>query len=731
MMLEGSRTPFVGTLFFAALAAPLVLGAACGNGSPPPPKASPTSSVQSMFALPTSLAELDGAHFYDHPWPSDLRRDPGGAIHFGGFYNPHDAPLFATYVSALDGLLDGFSPAAPGYLRFTGDIDPTTLPASPPNSLDAGATLQLIDVDPASPERGQRRLVEWFWQKDAGVYWLADMLAVQPALGYPLRPRTRYAYVVTTGVHDTHGLSIVPSPELEEVLGITPPTPATASARTLFDPSLAELVRTGVSPRSIAHLAIFTTNDPTAELMSVRDTVKATFPPPTIDPTSWVVNPVGAAGVSPIPFLPQGTGTDFNVYQGWYGPAPNYQAGDIPFAAYGQGGGFVFDSKGQVVLQSTFNMRFTFVVPNVTTCPMPAAGYPMVMYAHGTGGDYRSIVEEGNSIGDVLAQHCLASMGVDQIFHGARPGAPIEYFGPAETDPNPMYETGVELLFFNLQNPIAARTSGRQSAIDVVQQARLFTESDPSIPASVSLTGKPILFDKTKVLFFGHSQGGLNGPLFLAIDDEARGGVLSGSGSMITIALLEKVSPAPSVASLVKIVLGLTPAEGAELNLFHPALSLAQTLVDTIDPIHYVGYIFQHPRAGFAPKSIYQTEGTYSNGTGDSFAPPQGIEVESVALGLPRMTPGIHTIVEAGWGGLGDVTIPPAGLSGNLAGGLASGVLAQWKPSCAVEIVPCPDEAGDGHFVVFDVPECHEQAAGFCENLAANPIGRVPAATPQ
>jgi hypothetical protein len=710
-----------------ALSVTVALSGACGSSAAP--EATPTSAVTSMFALPASLDALDGAHFYDHPWPSDLRREPGGAIHYAGFYNPHDAPIFGVYVDALNGLLDGFSAAAPGYLRFTGDIDPSTLPTSPPDSLAKGATLQLLDVDPASPERGQRRLVSWFWRKDAGVYWLPDMLAVQPALGYPLRPHTRYAYVVTTGVQDSKGLAIRPSSDLQEVLGLSPPTAATAPARALFDPSLAELQRAGVSPRSIAHLAVFTTNDPTAELMAVRDTVRASFPPPTVEPTSWVVNPAEAEGVSPTPFLPQGTGTDFDVYQGWYGPAPNYQAGKIPFSAYGDGGGFVFDRSGKAVLQSTFNMRFTFVVPIATKCPMPAAGYPMVMYAHGTGGDYRSIVEEGNSIGDVLAQHCLASMGVDQIFHGARPGAPVEYFGPAETDPNPMYEPTVELTFFNLNNPIAARTSGRQSAIDVVQQARLFTESHASVPASVSLTGKPILFDASKLLFFGHSQGGLNGPLFLAIDDQARGGVLSGSGSMITIALIEKVSPPPSVASLVKLLLDLTPAEGTEVNLFHPALSMAQTLIDTIDPIHYVGYIFQHPRTGFAPKSIYQTEGTYSNGTGDSFAPPQGIEVESVALGLPRMTPGIHPIVEAGWGGLGDITIPTAGLSGNLAGGKASGVLAQWKPSCATETVPCPDENGDGHFVVFDVPACHEQAAGFCENLAADPIGRVPAAT--
>jgi hypothetical protein len=717
----------------AGVALAWVALAACGSGTesssakPPVPTVT-TSSVESMFSLPTSLAQLDGVHFYDHPWPSDLRRDSDGSIHYAGFYNPRGAPVIDQYISTFPGLLHGFSPAAPGYLRFTGDIDPTTLPATPPEGQAKGATLELIDIDPASAELGTHRLAEWYWRQPAGVYWLADTLAVEPALGYPLLPNTRYAWVVTTGVHDTKGHPIRPSPELMEILGLTPPTAATKTARDLFGPAVAELLSQGVSAQDIAHLAIFTTNDPSAELKAVRDTLMADFPAPTVDPTSWVVNPAEAEGFDVPPFQPQGAGTDFDVYQGWYGPAPNYQAGKIPFANFGDGGGFVFDASGKAVLQSTFNMRFTVVVPNAKTCPMPAAGYPMVMYAHGTGGDYRSIVEEGNSIGDVLSQHCLASMGVDQIDHGARPGAPIEYFGPNESDPNPAYEDNVEILFFNLDNPIAARTNGREGAIDVVQQARLFTETHASIPASVSLTGAPILFDSTRLLFFGHSQGGLNGPLFLAVDDQARGGVLSGSASMINIALIEKIAPV-NIPDLIDLALELGASGKAELNLFHPALSMVQTLVDVLDPIHYVGDIIQHPRPGFLPKSIYQTEGTYSDGLGDDFAPPQGIEVESVALGLPRMAPGIHTIVEAGWSGIGDVTLPAAGLSGNLAGGKASGLLAQFKPSCATETVPCPDESGDGHYVVFDVPACHEQAAQFCQNLAANPVGRVPALT--
>jgi hypothetical protein len=300
-------------------------------------------------------------------------------------------------------------------------------------------------------------------------------------------------------------------------------------------------------------------------------------------------------------------------------------------------------------------------------------------------------------------------MGIDQIFHGTRPGA------PAENDPQ--RETTIQLLFFNLDNILAARTSNRQSAIDVVQQARLFTETHVKVPAATSATGTEIGFDGTKVTFFGHSQGGLNGPLFLAGSDLARGGVLSGAGSDLALNLLEKTKPV-DVAAAFRILVGLgDPDVRTELNIFHPVMTLVQSIVDAADPLNYGGFIARAPRAGHAPKSIYQTEGVGPDGVGDSYAPPHGIEALSVAIGLPRQLPGVHPVVEAGWAGIADVSVPGEGLSGNLGDGRASGVLAQFVPAAG----------RDGHFVVFNDPKARGQAAAFLANLAADPKGRVPA----
>lgn len=668
----------------------IVTGGACSS-SPGTSTTPSTTGTQALWVAPVTLAQLSDVHFYDHPWPSDLRRDPGGAIHVAGFYNPRDVLLLTTYITEAQGLLPGFSPTAAMYLRFTGDIDPSTLPVDPPHSVMPTSSVQLVNVDPMSPEHGKRHLLETFWQQSDGVYWLADTLAVRPALGYPLLPNTKYALVVTTAVKAADGSTITPSSDLAEVLGSKSLEARVQAAHDLYAPAVADLGTQGIAASSIVNLAVFTTNDPTADLFAVIDDVRANVPAPTVDPTTW---------------MPTDQTADYDVYEGYYGPSPNYQDGVAPYND--SGGSFVF-VNGKPVMQNTFRQEFALVVPNAQKCPMPATGYPIMLYAHGTGGYYRSIVEEGNSFGDLLAQHCMASMGINQIFSGNRPGS------PGLSDPN--YEGDEDLLFFNVNNLLAARTNGRQGAVDVVQQARLFTQTKVTVPASVSRTQTVISFDATKLVFVGHSEGGLNGPLFLAGDDQALGGVLSGSGAMITVALLEKTSPMPSVAATVKTVLELTtPMEAAELNLFHPVLNMAQTIVDATDPVNYARYIFQSPRPGFAPKSILQTEGVNPDGTGDTYAPPLGIEIHSVALGLPRETPGVHTIAQAAWGGLGDVTVPAAGLQGNLAGGKASGVLGQFEPA--------PND--DGHFVAFDVPAAHAQVGQFCQNLAANPLGLVP-----
>jgi predicted esterase len=645
--------------------------------------------VESLFTVPASLDGLAGSTFFDQPFPCDLRRDDG-KVRFRGFPNPKAQPILDIFTQTIDDKLDGFSPVAAGYVRFSGSLDPASLPADPGASATSKSTVQLVDVDPSSPEYGRRRRINLHYQDAAGVYWPSHTLAFMPAVGFPLRTKTRYALVVSDGVHAASGDSVRASGELKEVLGLADATTQPRrAARDALAPAVTELKKLGFDLTHVAHFTSFTTDDPTAEYFAAADAQKTAVAAPTATDSAWQLKASNA---------------DFDEYVGSYGPSPNYQAGKVPYAAPEDGGGFVVQN-GVPQVQNTFDARFSLSVPNAGKCPMPAGGYPIVLYAHGTGGDFESYVHDGTA--RALAKQCLASMGVDQIFHGTRPGAPVQ--GTSTT------ETEEEILFFNFNNLEAARTNIRQSGLDEMQRARLFTETHLTVPASVSATKASIAFDASKLMFFGHSQGSLNGPLFLAASQDARGGVLSGASGLISITLLEKTSPQPSVANLVKAVfLALTPDQESELILLHPALALAQSIVDTVDPINYAHAIVSEPHG--AAKSIYQTEGIRPDGTGDTYAPPRGCEALALAIGLDLQAPPILSPPDAAWGGLSPVSVPAAGLSGNLAGGQASGLLAQWDPG-----------KGEGHFVVFDVPKAQAQAAGFLRALADDPKGRVPA----
>jgi len=670
----------------------------CGEPAQQPRDYVPTKSiwVASQAGTGAALTELTSdfaaGEFFDHPWPSDLRL-ANGHVKLTNYPNPRFSANIEAYVNAMDGVLDGFSPAAAGYVRFTGQLGTAFIP-SPVDTLSPASPVQLIDIDPNSPEYGQRRPVSLSFRAASGVYYPSNTLAFMPSPGFPLRTHTRYAFIVTDGMRDIGGVKLEKSEDLAEVLGDDPARSDTTQAlKTTLEPAISEIERAGIPRKDIVQLAVFTTNDPTEELFAFRDHLRANAPLPDVDPLEWHIVAT----------------TDYSIeYIGMYGPSPNYQKGTIPFPNPKDGGEFNYDANGEPAIVDTFDLRFSLSVPIRDECPPPKAGYPIALYAHGTGGNFRSYTRDGTAA--KLAAKCIASMGVDQIFHGKRDGAPA-----------PDDATATAIRFFNVNNVMAARTSNRQSALDEVQRARLFTERQIQVPADLSVWGQSISFDPERVMFFGHSQGGLNGPLFLAADDQALGGVLSGSGALMSITLTEKVSPEPSVANLVKtIMLRLEAAEQDEVDLFHPGLSLAQTLVDVTDPIHYARKIINEPREGMNPKSIYMTVGIDSAGNGDTYSPPRGIEMHAIAMGLPLVTNGQQfPVPELFWpGGPGTITLlpspneeSPTGLKQNLAAARSTGGFAQWAP----------DLNSDGHFVVFDVSAARKQADWFMHTLGYRP----------
>lgn len=634
-------------------------------------------NTRSIFVV-EGREDLANETFFDHPWPSDMRLE-SGVVQLDGFPNPREILLLETYLDALSGRLDGFSPVATGYLRFTGPLDPESLPSDPPDSVEDDSSVRLIDIEPGSPDFGEAHPISISFREQAGVYVPANLLSFHPAFGQPLRPATRYALVVDDLVRDAAGDPVGQAEELAALL-------EGDISHDVYDEAIAELDDLGIAASDIVHLAVFTTTDPTRDAYAIRDWTVQNYPAPSaLD--AWSA---------------EEQVDEYDVYEGRFGDLPDFQTGTPPFAT--EGGEFTFDDGGEPVLQREIDLRFALGVPDDGACPEPDDGYPVVLVAHGTNGDYRSAFAADHEA-TMFAGVCLATLSIDQLYHGERPGnaAPEQYY-------------------FALFNPLAARTNGPQSALDFVQLARLVREGNFAVPESVSRTGTEIHFDPDNVLFFGHSQGGLNGPILFAFDDEPRGGVFSGAGATISLALLQKTSPIDLAANIPALLdlegpVADEPAESDEVDEFHPAISLVQTIADPSDSINYARAIIREPRSAFVAKSVLMTEGVTADGSGDTYAPPRGIESLAVAMGLPPEAPLIFDVTYAEWAGLDTVTVPSGGLAGNLAGGTASGVLAQFEPAMD----------RDGHFVVYDVDAARQKAAQFLRNLADEPSGRVPA----
>lgn len=640
-----------------------------GRDAGPPPDSGPvvctpepTGPVEAVFVLPTGA---EGEGFFDLPWPSDVRRTAEGTIDMTGFPTRRN-PFVQRYLDAMTERLDGFGTNGAVYFRFSRTIDAGALPERPEQSLEDGAAVFLVDVDPDSPDVGTRHPIALHFQDCPTRFWSAHTLAIRPVYGLPLASDRTYAAVVTTGLNSADGEPFARSADLEAVLA----GESDAAVDAIYGPALDALEAAGVTRDAILSLAVFTTQDATGETIAIRDWMHAEYPAPS-------VVTVETDRVAP----------RYERVAGTYGPVPIFQAGELPYANAEDGGDITLDATGAPTVHGEYDARFSLTIP---TSPMPAGGYPIVLYAHGTGGDFETVVR--NDTAEKLAALGIASMGVDQIHHGAR--------NPTATDPS--------ILFFNIPNPLAARDNNRQSALDIVQQARLV----PGLTFDTGLVerdGMPVRFDPAQTWFMGHSQGGLNGPIFLAIDDGARAAVLSAASSVITPSLIEKVEPLV-IPDIVVALLNLPGGDYMQafalegFTVEHPVATLLQTWLEASDASNYAHLVFSSPREGFAPKSVLMTEGLR-----DAFSPPTSIEALAGAMRTPVVQPVGSPLVSLRLAGV-DPVAPP--VTGNVAGGAATAGLLQF-----------PD---DGHFAIFDNETAEAQYLGFFGSLLEGGPGTIP-----
>lgn len=661
------------------LAVALLFCMGCGSGTGTGPTG--IAGTQIQFEVPRRGEMPD---LFALPFPNDLRLKTEGTLDLRGFPPGRRPDVLRAYLEATERDTHGWATNPVVYFRFTAPIDPTGFPANPAASTQSDASVFLVDIDPSSPRQGTRVPVLTRYYPQATVFVPERVLALIPLSGIALRGGTRYAAVVTHRLRDAAG-ALLGSPAAFEAVkaGVPSGDPEIERARALYAPAFAALEAQGTRRADLRGLAVFTTQDPTGEMDRVRAFLRASVSEPDARDVACAEEPL------------------YIRCTGQY-DTPNFQVGTIPYQT--EGGYFVFNATGDPVVQRTETIPFTLTLPKTTP---PATGFPIALYAHGTGGSRNSFLG-ANDVGDVLARQAIAVIGIDQPLHGAR-----DTYCPQDEARRDQCES---FWSFNPANIAAARDNFRQGAVDDLQLLRLVKRL--TILRAIARLDADVRFDPAKLFFFGHSHGGITGPIFIGVEPELRGAVLSGSGGLLGLAFLLKTKPS-DIKGTVEMLLGI--AGENELDIFHPVITLVQTFAERADPLNYAPRFIGDPPGGAQPRPILVTEGLT-----DSYTPNGNTEALAVAAGLSPVTPVLHEV--EGLTYLGRTALTPP-VSGNLTGPggvAATGILAQYPR--ATDAATNPNH--DGHFAVYWNATARAQYGGFLGSLARTGTATFPAPGP-
>lgn len=514
--------------------------------------------------------------YFRLPYPADVRRK-GGGIDLEGFprapaeFAP--APELATVIDRWMAHIEQDTAGFPleGAVLFRSNVAPGKIRG-----------IRYVNITPGHKQYGQKIQGQTFIAqsgKGSGNHYICDnWLAIEPIDGVPLDPGTTYAVVLLDDTKPADGGDFTQDADLAAMLsGSAPKDSVQAAAWPTFAP-LRDYIKAGdgetaISGKAIVAATVFTTGPQRDVLARAREAV---YQGPLKLNELHTCDTTGPSPCSDAPGLSDEeraartctTSKSFTEIQGRV-TLPIFQEGRAPYASLG--GKIQLDSEGVPVLHDVQNACFALTVP---AGELPAAGWPTLVFAHGTGGSYRSAIAEG--LAARLADAGIATLSVEGLLHGQRRG---------DSDSDGLVENlPLDQLVFNLRNPDAARDNPLQGAIDqftAVRLARELAKASAPDPA-------PTTLDPANVFFMGHSQGAQAGLAFLPFEPEVHTAVLSGAGANLLQAMLAKTEPQVSVGGMdyapaALLQLAFQERPDRPLTTAHPLLLLFNTFVNRSD----------------------------------------------------------------------------------------------------------------------------------------------------
>ena len=585
-MIRSRLFPLLPLVLFVAPLAP-----ACSSS----PSTPDTPAATVAFDPDAQFGAENG--FFDFPYPSDLRLTAAGSPDLESFPNPDVSILVGLKKVAQE--RRGFPVVPAGYFKLTSKPKER----DPENLVEGGvkAPLLLLDVDPTSPERGTAYPVV-AQTPNADPYVPENLVAVAGRPGVVLAPNRKFAFVMTRAVGLESGAEPSPPAMLAALArGEVPAGPKGTQLRDLYAPLWETLDKVGVARTDVVGATVFTTGDVVADNEKLGDLVVKAYQP---ELTDLVLE------ADPQNKQPELCHVRAKIV------LPQFQRGTPIFTTEGL---FDLDPTGLPIKQRDETIPVSIAIPRK---PMPAGGYPLVLYFHGSGGVSRQLIDGGDA-GDppdrwpagVLAAQGFGSAGQ------ALPISPERVPGASDID------------YINVNNFAAMRDTFRQGIVE----SRMFLAalSRVQIPAATlaGCTGPTLPAGETAYHFAdnphaqGQSMGGMYTNLVSASEKRIKLAVPTGAGGYWVYFIL-KTSTVPGAAGLVALLLRTTE----KLSFLHPALQIAETALEPVDPMVSAARVAHRPLEGHPARPIYEPVGL-----DDSYFPTTIYDAMDLAYAHPRV----------------------------------------------------------------------------------------------
>ena len=623
-------------------------GVACGE-------VDESDDAVAYFEVPRESDE--NVEFYKLPFPNDIRLTSSGSPDMSGHPAPDETsglPFVKRYIEVAEEDLDGWATNPVVLFRF-----------NQPYLFDTvnGDTVQIVDITPDSPDYNMEASIEWKVTKgNLSNYICPHWLGLRRPVGTPLRSGTTYAAIVTTGVRPENGSQYARSSDLSDMLSGSAPSDATLNAAwDKYQPLRDWISDQNLNADGILNATVFTTQSAEGGIDGLRGAI-GDEPVPTVSDLFSCAD----GGDSPCQMRDRGAckaeSADFTEVHARIA-LPMVQAGTLPYEDPEDGGGMVWSGSTPEV-QSTRDVCMAISVP-VTAPPME--GYPVLVYAHGTGGTFNGQMSSaGIARAAALATEPAVLVAIDLPMHGERNGDD----GSAEEPPDP------DALFFNFLNPRAARDNVLQGSADLMSVVRWAAAG--GLSAEESPTGDAVPFNPARIALMGHSQGATHTSLMMSYTPSASGVVLSGNGGHLSSSLMTKTSPV-DIAAVLPLGL-LDPDDEFELagGGYNPALAIIQMVFERADPVNFAARIRREPTS-VVPEGqhVFMTYGL-----GDTFSTEETLGAYAKAARFTHVEPVLVDV------GLSSASTPLS-LNADVGGTPRTVGMRQYAPTAD----------SDGHFV--------------------------------